>query len=121
VRTEQPKRGVILQRFAYDCRPALALFCPLKIRLKVEAAAVIIQGDSGMEIRLGSLEKGLAEMKEKLITVSSKADSMEKHFATKADLTTTEANLIKWYLATAFAMTGLGGAITFGLTRLFAT
>ncbi len=74
-----------------------------------------------MEIQLGVLEKGLAEMKEKLIAVSSRADSMEKHFATKADLTTTEVNLIKWYVATAFAMTGLACAITFGLTRLFAT
>ncbi|AYF49883.1 hypothetical protein NTD80_08960 [Pseudomonas sp. 13B_2.1_Bac1] len=74
-----------------------------------------------MEKRLGLLEKGLAEMKERLITVSSRADSLEKHFATKADLTTTEVNLIKWYVATAFAMTGLACAITFGLTRLFAT
>ena len=74
-----------------------------------------------MEIRLGGLENGLADMKQKLITVSSKADSMEKHFATKADLTTTEANLIKWYVATAFAMTGLACAITLALTRLFAS
>jgi hypothetical protein len=36
-------------------------------------------------------------------------------------LATTELNLIKWYVATAFAMTGLACAITFGLTRLFAT
>jgi hypothetical protein len=75
-------------------------------------------GGSGMEKRLGLLEKGLAEMKEKLFAVSSRADSMEKHFATKADLATTELNLIKWYVATAFAMTGLACAITFGLTRL---
>ncbi|WP_411379147.1 hypothetical protein [Pseudomonas sp. MPB26] len=74
-----------------------------------------------MEIRLGLLEKGLAEMNEKLINVSSRADSMDKHFASKADLATTELNLIKWYVATAFAMTGLACAITFGLTRLFAT
>lgn len=74
-----------------------------------------------MEIRLGLLEKGLAEMNEKLITVSSRTDSMDKHFASKADLATTELNLIKWYVATAFAMTGLACAITFGLTRLFAT
>ena len=73
-----------------------------------------------MEIRLGLLDKGLAEMNEKLITVSGKADAMDKHFASKADLATTELNLIKWYVATAFAMTGLACAITFGLTRLFA-
>ncbi|WP_223840779.1 hypothetical protein [Pseudomonas extremaustralis] len=78
-------------------------------------------GGPGVEKRLSSLEKGLAEMKEKLFTVSNRADSMEKHFATKADLATTELNLIKWYVATAFAMTGLACAITFGLTRLLAT
>jgi hypothetical protein len=78
-------------------------------------------GGSGLEKRLGLLEKGLADMKEKLFTVSSKADSIEKHFATRADLATTELNLIKWYVATAFAMTGLACAITFGLTRLLST
>ncbi|WP_238340755.1 hypothetical protein [Pseudomonas kairouanensis] len=78
-------------------------------------------GGSGMEKRLGLLEKRLAEMKEKLFAVSNKTDAIEKHFATKADLATTELNLIKWYVATAFAMTGLACAITFGLTRLFAT
>lgn len=71
-----------------------------------------------MKVRLDLLEKGLVEMKEKLIAVSGKADSMEKHYATKADLTATKVNLIKWYVATAFAMTGLACAITFGLTRL---
>jgi hypothetical protein len=78
-------------------------------------------GGSGMEKRLGLLEKRLTEMKEKLFSVSSKTDSIEKHFATKADLATTELNLIKWYVATAFAMTGLACAITFGLTRLLAS
>jgi len=73
-----------------------------------------------MEIRLGLLEKGLAEMNEKLISVSNKADAMDKHFASKADLATTETNLIKRYVATACAMTGLACTITFGLTRLFA-
>ena len=73
-----------------------------------------------MEMRLGLLEKGLAEMNEKLISVSNKADAMDKHFASKADLATTETNLIKWYVATACAMTGLACTITFGLTRLFA-
>ncbi|MGF6098672.1 hypothetical protein [Pseudomonas sp. 18175] len=78
-------------------------------------------GGSGMEKRVGLLEKRLAEMKEKLFAVSSKTDTLEKHFATKADLATTELNLIKWYVATAFAMTGLACAITFGLTRLLVT
>ncbi|MCJ7959065.1 MULTISPECIES: hypothetical protein [unclassified Pseudomonas] len=80
-----------------------------------------------MEKRLGLLEKGLADMKEKLIAVSNRAEAIErhsttheKHYATRADLATTELNLIKWYVATAFAMTGLACAITFGLTRALA-
>ncbi|WP_455918215.1 hypothetical protein [Pseudomonas cerasi] len=80
-----------------------------------------------MEKRLGLLEKGLADMKEKLIAVSNRAEAIERHstthekyYATRADLATTELNLIKWYVATAFAMTGLACAITFGLTRALA-
>lgn len=78
-------------------------------------------GGSGMEKRLGLLEKAFTEMKETFIAMASKTDAMEKHSATKTDLAVTELNLIKWYVATAFAMTGLACAITFGLTRLLAT
>jgi hypothetical protein len=73
---------------------------------------------SGLEKRLGLLEKGLTEMKEKLLTVSSKADSIEKHFATRADLATMEINIIKCFVATTLAMAGLACAIAFGLIRL---
>lgn len=75
-------------------------------------------GGSGLEKRLGLLEKGLTEMKEKLLTVSNKADSIEKHFATRADLATTEMNIIKCFVATTLAMAGLACAIAFGLIRL---
>jgi len=77
-------------------------------------------GGSGLESRVTTIEKTVSEIKEKLAVVSGKVDSLEKHSATKADLATTELNLIKWYVATAFAMTGLASAITFGLTRLLA-
>lgn len=70
-----------------------------------------------MEKRVGLLEKAFNEMREKLIVISGKTEAIEKHSATKADLATTELNLIKWYVATAFAMTGLTCAVTFGLTR----
>lgn len=73
-----------------------------------------------MEARVSSLEKAIPEIKERLALISAKVDSIEKHSATKADLATTELNLIKWYVATAFAMTGLASAITFGLTKLLA-
>ncbi|KIF56206.1 hypothetical protein QS95_25310 [Pseudomonas fluorescens] len=71
-----------------------------------------------MEARIAALEKSVPEIKEKLVAISGKIDSIDKHSATKADLATTELNLIKWYVGTAFAMTGLASAITFGLTRL---
>lgn len=75
-------------------------------------------GDDHLEARIAAIEKAFPEIKERLVAVSVKVDSIEKHSATKADLTSTELNLIKWYVATAFAMTGLASAITFGLTRL---
>jgi hypothetical protein len=77
-------------------------------------------GGNSLEARLAALEKSIPDIKEKLVGISGKVESIEKHSATKADLATTELNLIKWYVATAFAMTGLASAITFGLTRLLA-
>lgn len=75
-------------------------------------------GGDDLEARIAALEKAIPEIKERLVAVSGKVDSIEKHSATKADLATTELNLIKWYVGTAFAMTGLASAITFGLTKL---
>lgn len=75
-------------------------------------------GGDDLEARVAALEKAIPEIREKLAVISGKVDSIEKHAATKADLATTELNLIKWYVGTAFAMTGLASAITFGLTRL---
>lgn len=75
-------------------------------------------GGSDLEARIATLEKAIPEIREKLAVISAKVESIEKHSATKADLATTELNLIKWYVGTAFAMTGLASAITFGLTRL---
>lgn len=77
-------------------------------------------GGNQVEARISALEKVIPDIKEKLASISGKVESIEKHSATKADLATTELNLIKWYVATAFAMTGLASAITFGLTKLLA-
>ena len=77
-------------------------------------------GGVELEARVAALEKAIPDIKEKLAAISVKIESIDKHSATKADLATTELNLIKWYVATAFAMTGLASAITFGLTRLLA-
>lgn len=75
-------------------------------------------GGGDLEARVAALEKAVPEIRERLVVISGKVNSIEKHSATKADLATTELNLIKWYVATAFAMTGLASAITFGLTKL---
>ncbi|UXL40067.1 hypothetical protein N7D90_07865 [Pseudomonas fragi] len=77
-------------------------------------------GGGELEARIAALEKAIPDIKEKLVGISGKVESIEKHSATKADLATLELNVIKWYVATAFAMTGLASAITFGLTKLLA-
>lgn len=71
-----------------------------------------------MEKRVENLEKAIPEVKEKLVRVETKLDSIEKHGATKADLATLESTLIKWFIGTTFAMVGLATAIGFGLARL---
>ncbi|MGY4493867.1 hypothetical protein [Pseudomonas sp. TE3610] len=73
-----------------------------------------------MEKRVGKLEDALPDIREKLTRLEGKTDSIEKHGATKADLSGTESTLIKWLIGTAFAMTTLASATTFGIARLLA-
>lgn len=75
-------------------------------------------GGNDMEKRVENLEKAIPEIREKLVRVETKLDSIEKHGATKADLAILESTLIKWFIGTAFAMVGLATAIGFGLARL---
>ena len=75
-------------------------------------------GGDALEKRLEKLEGMLPEIREKLIRVESKLESVEKHAATKADLQTMESTLIKWFVATSFAMTALASGVTFGLVRI---
>lgn len=74
--------------------------------------------DSIMEARVAELEKHLPDIKDKVTSILSKVESIEKHSATKADLANTELSILKWCIATAIAITGLACAITFGLTKL---
>lgn len=75
-------------------------------------------GGNGLEKRVEALEKSVQDARERLIRIEGKAESIEKHGATKADLASLESTLIKWFVGTAFAMVGLATAIGFGLARL---
>lgn len=66
-----------------------------------------------MEKRVENLESAMQDAREKLIKIESKVESIDKHGSTKADLSSMESTLIKWFVATAFALT----AVTFGIVR----
>jgi 50S ribosomal subunit-associated GTPase HflX len=70
-------------------------------------------GDGKMEKRVDKLESSMQDVREKLIKIEAKVESIDKHGATKADLSNMESTLIKWFIATAFALT----ATTFGIVR----
>lgn len=69
--------------------------------------------DRMMEKRVDKLESAMQDARERLIKIEAKVDSIDKHGATKADLSGMESTLIKWFIATAFALT----ATTFGIVR----
>lgn len=69
--------------------------------------------DDRMEKRVDKLESSMQDAREKLIKIDTKVDSIDKHSATKGDLSSMESTLIKWFVATAFALT----ATTFGIVR----
>lgn len=75
-------------------------------------------GGDAMEKRIEKLESALPDIREKLVRVEAKVDSIEKHGSTKADVSGLESTLIKWFIATAFAMTALASGITFGIARM---
>ncbi|MGG5223484.1 hypothetical protein [Pseudomonas syringae pv. coryli] len=70
-------------------------------------------GGHKMEKRVENLESAMQDAREKLIKIESKVESIDKHGSTKADLSSMESTLIKWFVATAFALT----AVTFGIVR----
>lgn len=75
-------------------------------------------GGGDLEKRIEALEKAIPDIRERLVRVETKVDSIEKHGATKADISSLESTLIKWFVGTAFAMTGLATAVAFGLGRM---
>lgn len=71
-----------------------------------------------MERRVENLEKMTADIRETLARLDARTDAIEKHSATKADLSDLKSSLVQWFVGTAIAMTALASAISFGLARL---
>lgn len=74
-------------------------------------------GGGELEKRIEKLESAIPDIREKLAKVEAKVDSIEKHGASKADVASLESTLIKWFVATAFAMTALASGVAFGIAR----
>lgn len=64
-------------------------------------------GPGDMEQRVANLEQVTADMRETLARLDERTDSMEKHGATKADLTKMESTMIRWFVGTAVALAAL--------------
>jgi hypothetical protein len=64
-------------------------------------------GDDGrMEARVAELEKVTADIRERL----ARMESGLAHVATKNDVSVLESTLLKWFIGTAIALTGLAFA-----------
>jgi hypothetical protein len=59
-----------------------------------------------LERRVEKLEAFAEDAKERLVRIETRLDGM----ATKADLAALEATILKWFIATAVALTGLAFA-----------
>jgi hypothetical protein len=82
-------------------------------------------GGDDLERRIELLEKAIPDIRERLVRVETKVDHVEKTMATKTDIAELKASIAegfntqtKWFVGTAFAMTGLAASISFGLARL---
>jgi len=74
-------------------------------------------GPSDMEQRVANLEQVTADMRVTLARIDERTESIEKHGATKADLSgvetsvkSAEATMIKWFVCTAVALAGVAFA-----------
>jgi hypothetical protein len=77
--------------------------------------------DDRMEARVATLEKTMGDVRERLAGIEAKATSIETHGAKsadianlRADLSTQESRLIRWFVVTAL---GIGG-MAFAIARL---
>ncbi|MEO1892477.1 MAG: hypothetical protein ABGX84_06670 [Alcanivorax sp.] len=74
-------------------------------------------GPDDMEQRVANLEQVTADMRVTLARIDERTESIEKHGATKADLAgvetsvkSVEATMIKWFVGTAIALSGVAFA-----------
>ncbi|MBV2132024.1 hemolysin XhlA family protein [Pseudomonas sp. MAP12] len=99
-------------------------------------------GGNDMEKRVEALEKAIPDIRERLVRLETKLDSVEKNMATRSDMaelradmvgeigtvnqsvanfrteiTRLEGTMIKWFIGTALVLSGGIGAIAFGLAR----
>ncbi len=82
-------------------------------------------GPDDMEQRVANLEQVTADMRVTLARIDERTDSIEKHGATKADLSgvetsvkSVESTMIKWFVGTAIPLVALAAAISFGAAAL---
>lgn len=82
-------------------------------------------GDQGLEKRVAKLEETSTDIQIRMVRIETRLESIESNMAThtdianiKNDLAGLELRLIKWFVATAVAMTGLAASISFGLARI---
>jgi hypothetical protein len=70
------------------------------------------------EQRIEKLELFSEDVKVRLVRIETRLDGMEAHMATKADLASLETRLIKWFIATAFAITTVMGGLSVAIAKL---
>jgi hypothetical protein len=82
-------------------------------------------GGSDVEARVAKLETLSTDIQIKMVRIETRLESVESNMAThsdianiKTDLANLQTSLIKWFVGTAIAMTGLSATIAFGLARL---
>lgn len=78
-----------------------------------------------MEKRVEKLETSITDVQVRLVRIETRLESVEANMAShtdianlKTDMQGLETRLIKWFVGTAFAMTGIAATISFGLARL---
>jgi hypothetical protein len=82
-------------------------------------------GGSNVEARVATLEKLSTDIQLRMVRIETRLESVESNMAThsdianlKTDMANHQTSLIKWFIATSFAMTGVATTIAFGLARL---
>ena len=80
---------------------------------------------NGLEKRIEKLEATSTDIQIRMVRIETRLEAVSENMAThadaanlKTDMQGLETRLIKWFVATAFAMTGLAATISFGLARL---